>query len=82
MATTTVTNTNNLSIGLTNSQNKLEYLKIPNPRSNLSEEDIRTAAEKFVSPGILIDNYDEVISDTSAITTAFTTKTTVTTYEF
>lgn len=68
----TITSTSELYIGLTNSNDKLQYLQIPNPRpASATEESITSAAEYFVTNKILIDDYGAVISDTEAVTTAY-----------
>lgn len=65
-----ITQTNNLYIGFTDSEDKLKTIKIPNPDSDATtEESIRSAAEALIGIGIT-DSMDEPFSSTS-ITTAY-----------
>lgn len=77
--TNDVTVKKTLNVGFTNSENKLEYLKVPNPATReMTEAKIREVANYLVTNQVLIDNYGEVISDTSQVTTAYTEFNTVT----
>lgn len=66
-----ITNTKTLYIGLTDSQNKLELLKLPNPKNELEDSDIKTATRYLVSTIGIYDKYGEQFSE-SSITTAYT----------
>lgn len=69
----TINNSPELAIGITNSLDKIEYIKVPNPkRSGLTEQAIRTAMQPFITNQILIDNNNELILSDSQITTAYT----------
>ena len=55
----TVTATSSLYIGFKNSLAKITYIKLSNPKNNLSEDEVMTAAEALIDSGsdsILIDS--------------------------
>lgn len=51
---------------------KTAYIKIPNPRANLTESEIKTAVGSFINAQIVFDPEQNPFS-TSSIATAFTT---------
>ena len=51
---------------------KTAYLKIPNPKANLTESAIKTAVGNFINTNIVTDEEGNAFS-TSSIATAFTT---------
>lgn len=78
----TVSASNNLSVGIEyiNSEDgakKTGYIKIPNPKSNLTEQQIKNQVGAVITNNVLIDEYDEPVTDTSKILTAYTTAQTI-----
>lgn len=71
-----ITSNFELSVGLDyiNAENatKTAYLKVPNPKENLTESEIRTAVGSFINAQIVKDPEGNAFS-TSSIATAFTT---------
>lgn len=70
----TITSSRELDIGLDyddNGTTRTVYLKIPNPKANLTETTIRTQTTTFINAGIVKDPNDEAFSSTS-IGTAYT----------
>lgn len=65
-----------LNVGLSYSDpetgaNKLAYLSIPNPKSNLTENEIRAGVSPLITNNIIMDKHGRNFSET-AITTAYT----------
>ena len=78
MAQTTTT-TNTLGVGLeyndTAAQRiKTAYLKIPNPKNNLTEQEIKTAVLTLINgeEPIIKDTFGNAFDTTTAIATAYT----------
>lgn len=78
----TIKSSNDLSIGLDYMEENAEtgitsaktiYLKVPNPKVNLTENEIRTATQTFIEQNIIKDPTGTPFS-ASAIGTAYTTK--------
>lgn len=71
----TIKSTHELDIGLDyiddEGKEKTAYIKIPNPKTNLTESTIRTQMTTFINAGIIKDPNNEPLSSTS-IGTAFT----------
>lgn len=72
----TIKSTHELDVGLDyydalSGKEKTAYIKIPNPKANLTESTIRTQMTTFINAGIIRDPNDEPLSSTS-IGTAFT----------
>lgn len=65
-----------LSVGLdylnSDNKDKTVFIKIPNPKSNLTESEIRTAVGTFINSQIVFDPMGNAFS-TSSIATAYTT---------
>jgi len=78
MAQTTTT-TNTLGVGLeyndsTAQRIKTAYLKIPNPKNNITEQEIRTAVLTLISgeEPVLKDTFGNAFDTATAIATAYT----------
>lgn len=83
MATKTTTTSARLYIGIDQSNGKTRYINIPNPLANVDESAVKTAMANFTTNSILLDEATgEPITDTSAISTAYTNYSTVTSVEF
>ena len=71
----TIKSSNDLSVGLeytdTDNKTKTIYLKVPNPRSNITESEIRTAMNTFINQQIVKDPEGQAFSTTS-VSTAYT----------
>ena len=71
----TVKSSNDLSVGLeytdTDNKTKTIYLKVPNPRNNITETEIRNAMNTFINAQIVKDPEGQAFSTTS-VSTAYT----------
>lgn len=65
-----ITTSRTLYIGYTDNQNKLETMKLPNPKTNLSEDQIRTAMNYLTDTIGIFDKNGEALSNTQ-LTTAY-----------
>lgn len=73
----TISTSAELAIGITNSLEKIEYIRVPNPKDSVTEQSIKTALQPFINNRIIIDNGGEAVSSESQITTAYTDHDTV-----
>lgn len=80
-----ITTSSNLSIGIRNTNGydeenpaKIQYIKIPNPKAGLTEEQIKTAAQPGITNQIYLDEKGVVYASDSKIVTAYTEYQTVT----
>lgn len=74
-----------LSIGIKNTNGydeenpaKIQYIKVPNPKVDLTEEQIKTAAQTGITNRIYIDDKGVVYASDSKIVTAYTEYQTIT----
>ena len=77
-----------LSIGIRNTNGydeenpaKIQYIKIPNPKTGLTEEQIKTATQTGITNRIYIDDKGVVYASDSKIVTAYTEYQTITTVD-
>lgn len=72
----TITSSAILAIGINNENNnpeaKTQYIKLPNPKSSLSEEMIKTAVQAGLTNSIYLDNSGIPYTSESSIVTAYT----------
>ena len=73
-----ITSSAELSVGLDytitegeQTKNRTTYLKIPNPKANLTESEIKTAMNTFINQQIILDPEGQAFSTTS-VGTAYT----------
>lgn len=75
------TRTNTLVVGVQNTNAeaydesntaKTQYIRLPNPKTNLTEEQIKNAVQTGLTDEIWLDNKDVVYATDSKITTAYT----------
>ena len=74
----TVTTARVLGIGIdwydtSTEKERTTYIKVPNPKNSLTEEQVRTAAGALITNGILLnDNGGSLGTDTTIVSTAYT----------
>ncbi len=73
-----ITSSSELAIGLDytiteneQTKNRTTYLKVPNPKTNLTESEIKTAMNTFINQQIILDPDGKAFSTTS-VGTAYT----------
>ena len=81
----TITTSSYLSIGIKNTNGydeenpaKMQYIKLPNPKVGLTEQQIKTAVQPGIEAQIYIDDKGVVYASDSKIVTAYTDYQTVT----
>lgn len=80
-----ITETKILGVGIRNTNGydsdnpaKIQYIKIPNPKDALTEQQIKTAVQVGLTAELYIDNEGQTYSSDSKIVTAYTEYQTVT----
>ena len=81
-----ITTSSYLSIGIRNTASqydeenpaKIQYIKLPNPKVGLTEEQIKTAVQPGIEAQLYIDDKGVVYASDSKIVTAYTDYQTVT----
>lgn len=81
----TITTSSYLSIGIKNTNGydeenpaKMQYIKLPNPKVGLTEQQIKTAVQPGIEAQLYIDDKGVVYASDSKIVTAYTDYQTVT----
>ena len=74
----TVSSSNSLNVGLEyldeNAKTKTITLKVPNPKANITESQIKNAMNNFVSSGFLLDPLGNAFSSSSVATASTVTE--------
>lgn len=77
----TITSSSIIAIGINNEVNnpeaKTQYIKLQNPKSNLTEEQIRAAVQPGLTQSIYLDANGIAYTSESSIVTAYTENQTV-----
>lgn len=77
----TITSSSVLAIGINNEANnpeaKTQYIKLPNPKSGLTENQIKTAVQPGLDSSIYLDNNGVPYTTNSSIVTAYVEEQTV-----
>ena len=71
----TVTSAKVLALGFKRSDSSIQYLRMTNPRSDITATEAKAAMEYLTTNELLLDSKDESVFSDSAILTAYTQST-------
>lgn len=72
----TISSDDILALGFKRSDDSIQYIKLQNPKSNLTESEVKTAMQYLTDNSILLDSKDNTVFTSTSIYTAYTQTTT------